>query len=301
MELAHYSAPMRWLNALGLRRLAWSLRRLHCPVPASALVLEVGSGGNPYPRANVLVDAYEETRERHWDPLVHDRPTVLANGEKLPFADKTFDFVIAAHVLEHTAEPEKFLGELQRVAHAGYIETPDAFMERINPYKDHRLEVTVRNGRLVLRKKSGWLGDPELVELYEAKAKPDVTRDLIPRHPENFHVRFYWSDTIPFEIVNPATDASWTPEPSAGPPAASGLRKIRASARQAWLSLLRSLFSQRRRNGGLDIVPLLSCPACGSNHLDRSSDTVICGSCGTHYPYQNGVLTMNSAGPPHAP
>lgn len=30
-------------------------------------------------------------------------------------------------------------------AKAGYIEVPDAFMERINPL-DHRLEITVRDG-----------------------------------------------------------------------------------------------------------------------------------------------------------
>jgi hypothetical protein len=52
------SLAMRVLNRLGMERLAWSLRRLHCPVPPEDLVLEVGSGGNPYPRANVLLDAY---------------------------------------------------------------------------------------------------------------------------------------------------------------------------------------------------------------------------------------------------
>lgn len=137
-----------------IKRIQWSLRRLTIPVESAALVLEVGSGGNPYPRSNVLIDAYEETRERFWAPLVHDRPTVLSPGENLPFKDKIFDFVIAAHVLEHTPHPEKFLAELQRVARAGFIETPDAFMERINPYKDHRLEVTLRDGALLIRKKT---------------------------------------------------------------------------------------------------------------------------------------------------
>lgn len=150
-----------------LNRIRWSLRRVRLALPADALVLEVGSGGNPYPRSNVLLDAYEETRERHWAALVHDRPTVLSFGENLPFKDKVFDYVIAAHVLEHSPFPEKFLSELQRVAKAGFIETPDAFMERINPYKDHRLEVTVREQRLIIRKKPEWVYDPELVELYE--------------------------------------------------------------------------------------------------------------------------------------
>ena len=112
-----------------INKVKWSCRRLLLPISRDALVLEVGSGGNPYPRANVLLDAYQESRERHWDALVHDRPTILSFGENLPFKDKVFDYVIAAHVLEHTPNPEKFLSELQRVGKAGYIETPDAFME----------------------------------------------------------------------------------------------------------------------------------------------------------------------------
>mgnify|MGYP001452628288 FL=1 len=97
-----------------INKIKWSLRRLNLNIKTEALVLEVGSGGNPYPRSNVLLDAYEETRERHWDALVNDRPTVLSFGENLPFKDKAFDYVIAAHVLEHTPHPEKFLRELER-------------------------------------------------------------------------------------------------------------------------------------------------------------------------------------------
>ena len=297
MDHNQNSAPMRWLNALGFRRLAWSLRRLHCPVPDLALVLEVGSGGNPYPRANVLVDAYEETRERHWEPLVHDRPTVLANGESLPFADKSFDFVIAAHVLEHTPQPEKFLAELQRVARAGYIETPDAFMERINPYKDHRLEVTVRDGRLVIRKKPAWLVDHELVELYEQRVKRDITRELIPRHPEDFHVRFYWDETIAYGVVNPDADASWPAEVSGVPAASNGLGRLRGAVRRAFLAGIRWRFSQRARNRKLDITPQLRCPTCGATQFTRQTDAITCHSCATRYEFRGGVLIMNEGTP----
>jgi hypothetical protein len=127
-----------------------------------------------------------------------------------------------------------------------------------------------------------------------------VTRDLIPRHPENFHVRFYWSDTIPFDIVNPGVDANWTPEPSVTPPAPTGLRRWRAALRQAWLGALRALFSQRTRNGQIDLLPLLQCPNCGDTHMVRSGAAVDCDKCGSRYPYQNGVLLMNAASPPHA-
>ncbi|MBK9798506.1 MAG: hypothetical protein IPP56_01845 [Bacteroidetes bacterium] len=38
---------------------------------------------------------------------------------------------MASHIAEHIEEPEKFCSELQRVAKAGYIETPGAFSEFI--------------------------------------------------------------------------------------------------------------------------------------------------------------------------
>jgi ubiquinone/menaquinone biosynthesis C-methylase UbiE len=147
---------MNLLSTLGLDGVAWSLRRLHCPVNSKALVLDVGSGGNPYPRANVLLDAYEETFERYHSKLVKDRPLVYGLVENMPFKDKCFDFVIASHVLEHVSDPAAFLSELMRVAKAGYIETPDAFIERLIPFRFHRLEVTERNDRLVIYKKSSW-------------------------------------------------------------------------------------------------------------------------------------------------
>jgi len=76
------SRIMRLFTSIGFESVAWAFRRFHSPVPRDALVLEVGSGGNPYPRSNVLLDAYESTRERHWAPLTSDRPTVLYSGPR---------------------------------------------------------------------------------------------------------------------------------------------------------------------------------------------------------------------------
>lgn len=286
---------MRFFNVIGQEKIVWSLRRLHCPVDRTALVLEVGSGGNPYPRANVLLDAYEETRERHWEPLVHDRPTVLAFGEKLPFRDKAFDFVIAAHVLEHTPDPEKFLAELQRVAYAGYIETPDAFMERINPYKDHRLEVTLRDDCLVIRKKLAWVVDAELVELYEQRAKLIVSQKLIPEHPSDFHIRYYWKDKINFRVINPAVDSSWNPVDIQRPNEL--VDGIKQTVRTGLLTFIRLIFSQSRRNKHIDLLALLLCPKCRDEKLVRQKDQIVCEGCRTSYGVKQNVFVMQPREP----
>lgn len=276
---------MRLLRKFGLHSLAWSLRRLHVPVPASALVLEVGSGGNPYFRANILIDAYETTRERHYAPLVTDRPTVLGYVERLPFKDKAFDFVIASHVLEHSANPKQFLSELERVAKAGYIEVPDALMERLNPYLDHRLEITQRDGRLIIRKKKAWRVDPELVELYEHGANKVIAGKAIPRHPFEFHVRHYWSDRIQYEIINDEDDASWPAPPSNFTPRKSSLR---GTVQATVLDVVRRLFSQRKRNCTLDVVSLLRCPECQEGCLSKEGN-LQCGTCEASYEVINDI------------
>lgn len=278
---------MRFFKCLGMEKVAWALRRLYCPVPAGALVLEVGSGGNPYARSNVLLDAYEITRERHWAPLIADRPTVLGLVENLPFRDGAFDFVIASHVLEHSSDPELFLNELQRVAKAGYIEVPDAFMERVNPYRDHKLEITVRDEKLIIKKKRAWLDDPAVVELYEDRVKPLMTGELIPRHPFDFHVRYYWSGRINFNIINPADDSSWQHNDNSN--SVEFPLTFKSKIKNSILSILRFLLSQRLRNKEIDLMSLLRCPACHAETLTHLDDVCLCAKCNVKFQVRNNI------------
>ena len=208
-----HSPLMRIFLRLGLPSVAWSLRRLHVPIQPSALCLEVGSGGNPYFRSNVLLDAYLDTRQRHHEALIADRPTVIGKVENLPFKDKAFDFVIASHVLEHSSNPEVFLSELMRVGKAGYIEVPDALMERLNPYLDHRLELTLRKNTLKIRKKNAWCLDPQLDELYQGGAGSIIATKTIPKFPL-ISCADVLENEIDYEVLNPDADAAWAPQAS---------------------------------------------------------------------------------------
>jgi ubiquinone/menaquinone biosynthesis C-methylase UbiE len=141
------------------RRLKWALRKLILPVHNNDLVLDVGSGGNPYPRADVLLDRLVGAEHRCGAPMLIDRPTVFGDGTKLPFKDKAFDFVIASHILEHMSDPSSFLNELQRVGKAGYIETPNFIFERLIPMNIHCLEIAVINGVFHIHKKKNHIED----------------------------------------------------------------------------------------------------------------------------------------------
>ncbi|MDP3091301.1 MAG: class I SAM-dependent methyltransferase [Nitrospira sp.] len=278
--VAAESLPMRVFRKLGMDPIAWSLRRLYCPVGRDALVLEVGSGASPYFRANVLCDAYEETQERFYAHLVRDRPTILAFGERLPFKDGSFDFVIASHVLEHSAEPEKFLSEIQRVGKAGYIEGPDAFMERLTHYGFHRLEIADTDGQLVIRKKKHYIQDEEVVGLFHNKAR-SIFPNWVSRFPFHFHVRYFWnreSGGIKYRILNPECDASWDgPQSSAAEliqnPAPMAIIKQRI------LAVIRRLFSQNSRNKSLDLMNLLECPNCHRQSFKLQGGHAVCEGC----------------------
>lgn len=280
------SPVMRFFKKIGMDSIAWSLRRVHCPVGKNALVLEVGSGASPYFRANVLCDAYEETQERFFTPLVHDRPTVLAFVERLPFKDDAFDFVIASHVLEHSADPERFLSEIQRVARAGYIEVPDAFMERLTHYGFHRLEITDGTDGLIIRKKKNYIQDEDVVALFHNKARPLFPK-WVARFPFQFHVRYYWSrDTggIRYKVLNPECPADW-PAPQSPVPAEAPRLPLIAAVKQKTLGMVRRLFSQSTRNKSIDLLGLLKCPECGGGDfkMDAMGAHAFCSKCGAKH------------------
>ncbi|MDQ7083787.1 MAG: methyltransferase domain-containing protein [Sulfurovum sp.] len=268
---------------LKLDAIAWSLRRLHCPVDKNALVLEVGSGGNPYFRSNVLIDAYLDTRERHYTKLISDRPTVLGFVENLPFKDNSFDFVIASHVLEHSKDPEKFISEIQRVAKAGYIEVPDAFFERLACYLDHRLEITDIENEIQIRKKKYYIQDEEIEKLLANKVKP-VFGEIVSKYPFKFNVRYYWSKEnggIKYNILNPEYEFDWeSPISDKVYRKATTMAKIKTNI----LHLVRKYFSQNNRNKNLNIKELMMCPKCKSSDFDESSTISIeCKKCNSIY------------------
>ncbi len=93
--------------------------------------MDVGSGHRPHEDATHLIDLLPEDDSERGKPIKRlGRPLILATVESLPFKEKTFDYVYASHVLEHTKDPPAACKELMRIARAGYIETPSPFYEQ---------------------------------------------------------------------------------------------------------------------------------------------------------------------------
>jgi uncharacterized protein YbaR (Trm112 family) len=282
------SALMKVLKMFGLTKLRWSVRRLHVPCLANDLVLEVGAGGNIYPRANVLLDAEENSKEK----LVNDRPLVLGLCEKLPFKTDSFDFVIASHVLEHTDDPEMFLSELMRVGKAGYIETPDGWFEKMCAFTYHRLECSDIDGCLTIEKKKNWKSGI-LTKVWDSKlSKSKSLANLLRTNPDLNHMRYYWEGTINYSVINPEVDASWEypPEVDDANVEFTLVCRLAFKLRDFYLNIRRWLFSQNSRNKKLDLTKILMCPDC--NGSVAMLDDFFCEDCKRIFYIKNGMPVM---------
>jgi hypothetical protein len=113
--------------------------------PASGLVLEIGSGDNPNPRSDVLVDRFlgSDNRERGGD-LVVDRPFVVADAHQLPFRNGVFSLRVSARISWSIWTIRlQFAGELRRTSAAGYIQSPSEIAERLFHWSFHRWYVNL--------------------------------------------------------------------------------------------------------------------------------------------------------------
>ncbi|MEE2962168.1 MAG: class I SAM-dependent methyltransferase, partial [Myxococcota bacterium] len=275
------SKLMDFFRFIGADATAWSLRRLHCPTPKDALVLELGSGGRPHYISNVLCDAFMSDQQRNGLKLITDRPSVLGFAEKLPFKDDSFDYVIASYIFEHTTDPDAFLSEIQRVAKAGFIEVPMGIRERFTNVPVHTLEISKNEGTLYITKKKGPAHDPSFRQLLNPKIETLIERSM-QKNPFSFQLRYYWSrDTggIKYKILNSDYEFDWE-APLEGCDGYNN-HSLKARLKTKCLQELNKRFAPTRK---VDLFNLLMCIHCKSEQLIQNSDSLACQDCSATFP-----------------
>jgi SAM-dependent methyltransferase len=247
---------MRWLIRLLalVARVRLFGRKFRLGIRRNELVLDVGSGNDPHPRADVLCDSILEGNSERAGPLARDsRPFVLGDLENLPFADKAFDYVISSYVLEHVRSPDRAISELMRVGRRGYIETPSEFTEKLASLPFHRWFVRLEEGTLIFRKKLGPCYDPLLSSHFFSMWQERDPSFLLWSFCNSGRglVQYHWMDRIDYKVEDDQAADSWQAKKAEGPTETYRRKEAISRLRHGVKWALRASYSvtatQRRR------------------------------------------------------
>lgn len=124
-------------------------------------IIEIGCGHAPFKGITHAVDKFPGSTEHRAHALHIPSGVVFKEGdlEAIPFEEK-FDFLYASHVFEHVNDPQQAIKEINRVAKAGYMETPAPIWEQLcgpekfDPEDIHKYFVWTKNNQLCVIKKT---------------------------------------------------------------------------------------------------------------------------------------------------
>lgn len=306
-----------------MRRILWQAiwfyrRKLKGARSIRGLVLDVGSGNSPYPRADVLAERYlvDDSNRFGRRHVLLTAPAVACDAESLPFADNAFDYAVCSHLIEHVDHPDKVLGELSRVARAGYIECPDARYDKLDTPAYHRWFASLEDGTLVLRQKDEATFDPGVKQLIHETFYADASFwRLFWRHLERFFVMLEWEGEIRYRVeylplsdgrpgsseCSTFDDPEWVADhgfnvadDESGGSSTPRLREEPNGGNTFALRLKRSLWKSLRMitRPGRREIDLLEIVVCPSDHGPLGvgeEGLLVCETCSTSYPIVDDV------------
>jgi SAM-dependent methyltransferase len=162
------------------------------------LVVDVGAGYAPWEHATEFVD-----REA-WPQLAGRKVHALdVELDRLPYADKSVDFLYCRHTIEDLHNPTLLLREMNRVAKAGYVETPSPLAEMcrginrtpLRGYQHHYWFSWVSNGTLMLMPKMPIVEHTELHNSFDAKLL-----EILDCNPLFWNTYLTWRHDLRYEV-----------------------------------------------------------------------------------------------------
>jgi hypothetical protein len=168
-------------------------------------VLELGPGHTPFKNATHFCGW-----EHGIQPIDASKHKVCNfNDEPLPYQDKEFDFVYCRHVLEDLIYPFRVIKEMQRVAKAGYIETPSPMAELKKQidggdpawrgYHHHVWYVWVNENELNFVKKYP-------ISEYFSGVQEDNLKQFLEKNSHSWNTYFLWEDNFKTKLHQHGAD-----------------------------------------------------------------------------------------------
>jgi uncharacterized protein YbaR (Trm112 family) len=192
------------------RECAGSVRALrrnairHAPAPPEAgSVLDVGAGHAAHPRADVVVDKYVADDFERASSLEVRKPLVVADGHAIPFAEASFTYVIASHVLEHATDPIRFARELTRVGASGFVQVPSREAELAFGWPFHPWLIDQADGVLVFHPRAA-AGAPLGSLFHHAFAESMLFRLWFGAHRDTWHHTVHWTGCFAVRVNGPS-------------------------------------------------------------------------------------------------
>jgi uncharacterized protein YbaR (Trm112 family) len=238
--------------------------------PERGLVVDVGSGQAPHPRADLIVDKYVADDFERGSALAIDKPLVVGDGHALPFADDAFSYIITSHVLEHATDPVLFAAEMQRVAESGFIQVPSRQAELTFGWPFHPWLIDREDATLVFWPR-GDAKAPDGSYFHRAFADSALFALWFTAHRDHWHHTVHWERSFGVRVEG----ASTAPQ-TADLDVELTLRTLKEMSVTGPTGALRAA---------------LRCPMDGGVLADEP-DALRCESCGRAYPVSNGVPVL---------
>ncbi|HKT35406.1 MAG TPA: class I SAM-dependent methyltransferase [Nitrospira sp.] len=173
-------------------------------------VLDVGSGGSPFPHATHLAELYMGGTSHRYGPFRSEGlPVQVCDIGRLPYRNGAFEFVYCSHVLEHVSDPASACEELMRVGKRGYIETPTRMSDIMFNYthlQDHHRWHINRVGTTLLFMpwEAAERRDTHVNEFFHmAKSKyTNPFQELFRRHRDFFVNMMCWEGRFSYYVID---------------------------------------------------------------------------------------------------
>ena len=279
-------------------------RRYPSNLSKNDIVMDIGSGDRPHPRANILLERFIDDSSQRGGPVVTEgRPLVIGDITSLPFLHGSIDYIICSHVLEHMesfGQLEKALSELMRVGRRGYIETPSATFEKLLGAPYHHWYVRREGGRIIFRRKREYAEYEDLMRIFLPLHRDSKTffRFLFENF-DSFFVSIQWDKKIEYSIEAILAEEEEKLGKDYPSDLSSGFHRLgETHRREHHVRMMVKLLMHKIVNQGkkVDIYSILACPVCGQKlNSGQNQSALLCAQCRLEYPIRNGVPIMLTA------
>jgi hypothetical protein len=173
------------------------------------VVVDIGGGDRPHPRATHVIDMPDTNAQRHGRGLtIGDR--ILYEGDAATvlsrLSDNYFDFCYSSHTFEHIEDLPAAIEQINRTCKRGFFALPGSDFEFMTA-KSHFGHVNLCrliNGVLHITKRPQGTINDRMAKLFEEKLFRDpVFNSLWEGHGQRglrhiWEVRRYWEGSIPY-------------------------------------------------------------------------------------------------------